>query len=73
MCNPLTLWLLVVLMVMVTEFGDGDCDCVGDADADDDEILSQPFGVLAIEAGSLQLLERPYWFAERTYRPAQLY
>ena len=41
--------------------------------ADDDEILSQPFGVLAIEAGSLQLLERPYWFAERTYRPAQLY
>ena len=55
------------------EFGDGDCDCVGDADADDDEILSQPFGVLAIEAGSLQLLERPYWFAERTYRPAQLY
>ena len=51
--------------------GDGDCDCVGDDDGD--EILSQPFGVLAIEAGSLQLLERPYWLAERTYRPAQLY
>ena len=57
------------------EFGDGDCDCVGDDDddGDDDEILSQPFGVLAIEAGSLQLLKRPYWLAERTYRPAQLY